>query len=259
MIDIKNLLFKYPTNGGSNLFGLNIKNINIPEGDFMLVLGPNGSGKSTLLKLVSGILLPDNGSITLAGKDIHSLSENERAKKLAYVPQLNFSLQPYSVYDTIMMGRFPYLGFWGIESDNDKKVVEEAIKTTGLNKLRNKRVDEISGGELQRTLIARALAQEPEILLMDEPNANLDIEHQISVFNLFRELNEDKGITIVIISHDLNLSVNYGKSCIMLKEGKLMASGNIREIITDENIKSVFNVETSITENEKRINVQLLI
>lgn len=249
LLSLSNIDFSY-NNGQSSNFSLKKINIEIEKGDFLSILGPNGSGKSTLIKILSGYLKPNDGEVLLDDRTLTHYNSKELARKIAYVPQLPASVYPFSVYEIVAMGRYPYLGISGFEKESDREKIFEITKYLELEHILDKGISEISGGEIQRTFIARALVQEPQILLLDEPNAHLDIKHQLSIFNLLKELNEVNGITIITVMHDLNLSKYYSSRILMLKEGKVFLIGNPVDTITKENIFSVFDVDVNIQKSE---------
>ena len=250
LIKLSNIEFSYRDVKSDSHFSLNNINLEISDGDFLSILGPNGSGKSTLIKLITGYLEPQSGDISFNDYPINSYKRKDIAKEIAYVPQIPTSIYPFSVYEIIAMGRFPYLSMSGFENSNDKKIVNDVIELMELSDLANKGINEISGGEAQRAFIGRALVQQPKILLLDEPNAHLDIKHQISIFNLLKKLNYNEGITIVTVMHDLNLTSLYSSRVVMLKNGKIFLDGKVNEVLIPENIKSVFEVDVEITTNQ---------
>lgn len=209
------------------------------------MLGPNGSGKSTLLKIISGYFEPSSGTIKFNSEPYQKIPVKSLSKKIAVVSQKNISIFPFSIYEIVMMGRTPYLNMFGVEAAEDRKIVDEALKIMEIYHLKDKGINEVSGGEAQRAFIARALAQKPRYLVLDEPNAHLDIHHQFAIFDLLRDLNEKEGITIVAVSHDLNLSLRYSKKAILLDNGKIAAEGTPEDILTEKNIESVFKVSSN--------------
>lgn len=219
---------------------------NVKEGDFTTILGPNGSGKSTLLRILAGLLEPTGGSVQFKGKSFKNISRKNIARKIAYVPQKNFSVFPFSVIEIVMMGRSPHLNYMGIERYEDVEVVNNALEVMGITDLADKGINEISGGEAQRAFIARAIAQQPEVILLDEPNAHLDIEHQISIFKLLKKLNREDGVTVITVSHDLNLAGHFTNDAVLLKDGSLFSKGSKKKVLTEENLYSVFGVECKI-------------
>jgi len=216
------------------------------EGEFIGLIGPNGSGKTTLLKIIDGILRPKVGSVYLDCKRISELDPKELARELAMVPQtadLSFDLK---VFDVVMMGRYPYLGKLSLEREVDEEKVRFWMKLTNTLHLAERSIKEISGGERQRVLVARALAQEPRILLLDEPTSNLDVCYQIEIMNLLKELVEKLGLTIICAIHDLNLAARYSDKIILINGGKIKGIGRPIEVLTKENLRDVFKIEAKI-------------
>jgi len=221
-------------------------NLTIEEGDFVGILGPNGSGKSTLLKVMSGLLQPKKGRVFLGENEVHKIPPGERARQLGVVPQETYLDFPFMLEEVVAMGRYPHLGWWGNLRYKDMEIVEEALSTTGLLELRHRSIHQLSGGERQRGIIARALAQNPRVLLLDEPVSNLDIKYQQGIFELLLKLNRREGLTIILISHDLNLASQYCKDLILLDRGQLKAKGSSEEVLTPENISQVYQVEVDV-------------
>jgi len=254
MIKLSNISFRYRSNKEKPRFFLNDISLNITKGEFISLLGPNGTGKSTLLKILSGILVPSSGDILFDNQDYKSLNRKYLAGKIAFVPQISTVVFPFTVSEIVVMGRNPHKSFFGFEEKDDLRKTNEALEVVGLSGLNDKYITEISGGELQRTFIARALVQEPEILLLDEPNAHLDIKHQVFIFNLLKRINEMNDITIIAVTHDMNLASEFGKRCVVLKDGKIALDGPSENVITVENIKKVFEVESKLVkfDNEKK-------
>ncbi|MFW6382142.1 MAG: ABC transporter ATP-binding protein [Bacillota bacterium] len=244
MLEINNLSFSY--NKQKIIKDLSLY---IEKNEFIGIIGPNGSGKSTLLKNLSKIIKPDQGSIYLDYKDLNSLDAQDLAKKMSVVSQNTNVDFDFKVYDLVMMGRNPYQNRWGKISKEDKDVVEEALVLTDTVQFKKRFINNLSGGEKQRVIIARALAQEPEVLLLDEPTSSLDINYQGEIFDLLSYLNNKKNITIIIVSHDLNLASQYCNKLILLKNGQIYTIGNAEEVLTKNNIKEVYNAEVIIKEN----------
>jgi len=254
LVHLSNIDFRYKSSRNNSKFALSHFNISINEGEFISILGPNGSGKSTLIKLITGFLKPQKGNIKIFNKELKDYKKKEIAKIIAYVPQIPPSIYPFSVYEIVAMGRFPYLDFTGFEKESDKIIIDNILEIMELSHLADKGINEVSGGEAQRAFIGRALVQQPKILLLDEPNSHLDIKHQISIFNLLKKLNVDSGLTIVTVMHDLNLTSIYSSRVAMLKNGEIVINGNPNETLTPENIKQVFgvNVQIRIDTNDSR-------
>jgi iron complex transport system ATP-binding protein len=215
------------------------------SGEIMGLIGPNGSGKSTLLKAMCGLLQPSSGNVTLDGTEIAKISRETLACTIGVVPQLPSLPDSFTVLDTVLMGRYPHLGLLRYESKKDIDIVCEAIRRTGIEHLVDRRVGEISGGERQRVIIARALAQEPRFLLLDEPTAHLDIQHQLEVMELVTSL-AGSGLGIAIALHDFSLASRFCHRLVMLKDGSVFKEGAPKDVMTTENIKHVFGVTAMI-------------
>lgn len=222
----------------------------ISPGTFYGIIGPNGAGKSTLFKAASGVLRPWKGRIRLKGKDIYHLPRRELAKIVAAVPQFQEAFFPFRVKEFVQMGRYPQRGRFGMLQNSDHQIIEEALLSMRLEALIDKRIDELSGGELQRVYISQALAQEPEILMLDEPTSHLDIGHQTIVLNLIKRRCISIGIPILMIAHDLNLAAAYCDRLLLIENGKVFAEGTPSEVLTKENIESVYNTSVEIITGE---------
>lgn len=222
---------------------------NICEGEFFGIIGPNGSGKSSLLKLISRIHAPHSGQIYLRETALTMFGRDELSKIVSYIPQESSFLFPYTVAETVSMGRYPHLKGKFFEDSYDKKVVSEAMSWVGIYSLRDRPITDISGGEKQRAIIARGLAQEPDILIMDEPTTSLDIGHQMEIFNLLSRLNVEKKMTIITSLHDLNLGSHYCDKIMLINRGKISAIGTPREVITEENIRNVYGCNVIVDKN----------
>jgi iron complex transport system ATP-binding protein len=209
------------------------------------LIGPNGSGKSTLLKAMCGLLNPTLGRVALDDTEIAKISRETLARKIGVVPQLPSLPESFSVLDTVLMGRYPHLGLMRYESKKDIEIVCEALRRTGIEHLTDRRVGEISGGERQRVVIARALAQEPMFLLLDEPTAHLDIQHQLEVMELVSSL-AASGLGVAIALHDFSLASRFCHRLVMLKDGSVFKEGIPKDVMTTENIKQVFGVTAMI-------------
>ncbi len=260
IIELKNITYSYNSINTDKQFFLNNISLNLLKHEFVSILGPNGAGKSTLLKIISGLYKPQIGTIKLCDKDYSEYELKELAKKIGFVSQSNYSVFPFSVYEIVMMGRTPYLGLLGFETEKDRKIVDNVLETVGIADLKNKGINEVSGGEAQRAFIARALVQKPEILLLDEPNAHLDIQHQISIFNILSKLKEENDLTIVTVSHDLNLAGYYSDKVVLMENGRIVFNDIKKNILTEKNILDIFNVHTSVhyDENKDAVKVTLL-
>jgi iron complex transport system ATP-binding protein len=222
-------------------FVLNNISFDIEKGSFTGIIGPNGSGKTTLFKGISGELLPLSGNSTLKGRQIQDMNLKEKAQNIAVVTQ-NIEAGNMSVEEYVLMGRFPYRkNFQFFETKEDIYIAEKYISLTGVSHLREKNMNSLSGGEQQLAGIARALTQEPQLLLLDEPTSHLDITHQVQILNLIRRLSETLGLTVLMIIHDLNLAGEYCDSLLMMQDGSLRLKGTPHEVLNYKDIEAVYN------------------
>ncbi|HHW58558.1 MAG TPA: ABC transporter ATP-binding protein [Clostridia bacterium] len=212
------------------------------------IIGANGSGKTTLLKNISGYLKPKRGDVAILEKNVKDFTIKEKARYIGYVPQDMVYDFEFTCYDIVMMGRIPYLKRFQSERKEDKDIVREVMEITNTWQFRDKNIKELSGGERQRVYIARALAQKPKILLMDEPVSHLDIKYQIEILSLVKNLTL-KGILVISVLHDINLASQFCDEIFIMKDGKIMVSGNPKKVLTFENIKLAFSIEVEIFEN----------
>ncbi|MEM4278951.1 MAG: ABC transporter ATP-binding protein [Archaeoglobaceae archaeon] len=220
----------------------------LERGEMLFIIGPNGSGKTTLLKCLNGILKP-KGSIYVEKINLNKLNPLEIAKKMGYVPQRG-EISFLTVFDAILLGRKPHIKWEA--SEKDVKIVEETIKMLKIEHLALRKLNELSGGELQLVLIARALAQQPRYLLLDEPTNNLDIKNQIEVMRLVKTAVKDKGISAIVTVHDINLALNYAEKILVLKEGKIFAFGG-REVVNEELLCAVYGIKAEIVKYDGRV------
>jgi iron complex transport system ATP-binding protein len=223
--------------------------LSVKGGDFVGVLGPNGSGKTTLLKSISRILKPHKGTILLNEADIYSLKSTDVAKQLAVVPQDTSIGFNFAALDIVLMGRNPHMKRFQMESEADMAIARKVMKLTNIWHLAERPINELSGGEKQRVIIARALAQEPKILLLDEPLTHLDIVNQLEIMDLVKDLCVKENLVVLAVFHDFNLAARYCTSAVMLKKGKVFSAGSLTDVMTSENIKSVFNVDAIVTKH----------
>ena len=220
-------------------------NLDIEKGEFTGIIGPNGAGKSTILRIMAGILKNFKGNVLVMDRDIKTMKQKELARVIGFVPQETHFQHNYSVEDIITMGRYPYLRPFQRFGKDDIEAVEWAIEKSGLNELRTRLVRFISSGERQMVVICRALAQKPEILLLDEPTSHLDIKHQVRIMELLKDLNQN-GMTIVVVNHDLNLSSQFCKKLVLLYRGCIYKTGTPEMIIDKKLVMDVYGVETEI-------------
>jgi iron complex transport system ATP-binding protein len=219
--------------------------LTIEEGEFVGLVGPNGSGKTTFLNLLTRVLRASRGRISIDGCDIESYSARVLARKMAVVPQESSIIFPFSVSEVVLMGRAPHLESV-LEKEEDFEIATEAMTMTGVNHLASRAITHLSGGERQGVIIARALAQKPSILLLDEPTAFLDIKHQVDIYDILTTLNRERGMTILAVSHDLNLASHYCKRVLVFKEGRLMFDGPPRKAITADTISDVYGTRVIV-------------
>ena len=237
-VTIEGLKFSYGKN--SILDGLDIA---VADREVLSLVGPNGCGKTTLIKCISGILRPQ-GRVLLGGREVGSMTRRDVARYIGYVPQSTTSVLTTTVFDTVLMGRKPRMG-WRVGDEDIDRVVE-MMKLLSVEDFALRDFSELSGGQKQRVLIARALAQEPQVLLLDEPTSNLDIRHQLEVMETVRSLVKRTGVSAILAIHDLNLAARYSDTLVMLKEGKVHAFGDPFTLLTKENIRSIFGVEAAV-------------
>lgn len=225
--------------------------LRIKEGEVLGILGPNGCGKTTLLRNLNKNLSPRGGCVLLNDIDMESIQKRDVAKEVAVVPQTNEIHFSFTVRDIVAMGRMPFQGMMGGESRVDREIIESAMEQTGVAKFADRHINTMSGGERQRVIIARAIAQTPKIILMDEPTLHLDISMQFDALNLVYKLSREKGLTVVIVSHDLGMVARYCDRIVMLHDHRVHALGTPQEVLTPENMKTVFNVDAELIFDEK--------
>jgi iron complex transport system ATP-binding protein len=223
--------------------------LSLEGGEVLGLIGPNSSGKTTLLKLMDGLLQPQRGTISLGEKNLSQIPRAQVARIIAVVPQAMEVPFSFSVGEIVLMGRAPYLTRFGWEKKKDLEVAREAMALTGVAGLEDRTFWELSQGEKQRVLIARALAQEPRVMLLDEPTSHLDINHQVEINELIRRLNLQKGLTVLHISHDLNLAAEYCHRIVLLHQGSVFSAGVPAEVITEENIRRVYETKVLVEKN----------
>jgi len=248
MIEVKNLTYSYASKPV-----LQHLNFAIEEGGFYAVMGANGSGKTTLLRLVSGMLTPQEGEVLVDGTNVRHFKARQLAQRMSFVrqhPQTDFE---FSAFETVLMGRNPYQRHLQNESERDWMIVEQCMRQTGTWHLRFAKPSQMSGGELQRVMLARALAQQTSIMLLDEPISNLDISHQFDILDLLRTINSEEHKTVLIVLHDLNMALQYCQKLLLLHQGQVLFQGPIREGLTEANIATVFGVRAQIEDSGIRL------
>jgi iron complex transport system ATP-binding protein len=218
----------------------------VAPGQVLALIGPNGAGKSTLIRAASGMLALARGRVTIGGLDVHGLPPGDRAKRVAVVPQAVKLPEAFTVLDTVLMGRTAYIGWVGRETDVDREIALSAMRRTSILDLADRRIGELSGGEQQLVLVARALAQSAPVLLMDEPTAHLDLRHQARILGLVKELAAADGLAVLIALHDLNLAAQYADRAALLAGGSLRAAGTPAEVLTPGNVREAYGVPVKV-------------
>lgn len=221
-------------------------NMNIPHGKITSVIGPNGCGKSTVLKAVGRILKPRNGMVYLSSDDIRKLSTKEIARKMAILPQTPTAPSGLTVSELVAYGRFPHQKGFGKLTPEDKKIVQWALSVTKLTEFENREVDTLSGGQRQRVWIAMALAQQTDLILLDEPTTYLDLAHQLEVIALLFDLNRNQKVTIVMVLHDLNLAARFSDYIIAIRCGNIIRHGSPEQVMTQEVLRDVFSIDAEV-------------
>lgn len=240
-LQIENINFGYKTK-----HILNDVCLDVEFGKVVSIIGPNGSGKTTFIKCINKILKPKRGSVKLNGEDIYLMKQEDIAKKIAYVPQMTNDFFSGTVMDLVIMGRKPYIN-WNI-SDEDVKIVLDILDSMDIIHLADKFYSELSGGQKQKVLIARALAQDADVYLLDEPTSFLDIKNQIEVMQMSRELAKIGKIVIIVV-HDLNMAMKYSDKILLLENGNVISQGKPKDVLTQKNIKKVYDVDVDIKDN----------
>jgi iron complex transport system ATP-binding protein len=244
MIEVNSVSFRYHQD-----WVLQDVSFRAEKGEFLGMIGPNGSGKSTLLKVLYRLLTPQQGEVFFEHLPLNRMGRAEIAKRIAVVPQEAHTSFPFSVMEIVLMGRSPYLGHLMFEREKDLDISRKAMEWTDVLPFSERPIDELSGGERKRVFIARALAQEPEIILLDEPTSNLDIHHQTDFLNLLLHLNRERGLTIVMASHDMNIASEFCNRLVLLKKGRIYKIGTSEEVISQENIEKVYGCEVWVDQH----------
>lgn len=244
----ENVSFSYSP-GGTTLRNVSLE---LHSGEFLGLVGPNGSGKTTLLRLLDRIYIPQQGRVTFNDVDITTYSRTELAKRIAFVPQDTGPLFPFTVLELVLMGRAPHTRGRVFENPQDRDLALRMLDLTDIRHLADQPVTTLSGGERQRVFNARALTQQPQVLLLDEPNAHLDIAHQIEIFDIIRKLNKTSGLTVLSVSHDLNLAATYSDRIAMMVCGAIAAVGTPEEVLTEARIHEVFRTSVLVDVHPSR-------
>jgi iron complex transport system ATP-binding protein len=239
-LTIKKLSFKY-----DGVQVLKDVNLEVKLGEMLSIVGPNGSGKSTLLKCINRILKTQQNTVLIDGEDTSKLKLKELSKIMGYVPQSSTNTFPFTVFDIVLMGRKPYI-HWSL-SERDTEIVAEMLDYLGIGNLAMRHFNELSGGEQQKVIIARALAQQPQFLLLDEPTSSLDIKHQLEILCILKSLAKTSHCSVIVAMHDLNLASRFSDRMLMLKKGGIFTDGTPDTVLTEQNIESVYGVKTQVT------------
>ncbi|HZP48681.1 MAG TPA: ABC transporter ATP-binding protein [Vicinamibacterales bacterium] len=218
----------------------------VPRGAIVGLLGPNGSGKTTLLRILAGTLAPARGAVTLDGRPIAAMSRVELARRIAVVPQETHATFDFTALEIVLMGRYPHLGAFQLEGADDIRIARDALRATGTDAFEARAFATLSGGEKQRVVIAGALAQASDVLLLDEPTASLDIGYQFDIVDLLVRLNADRGTTMVVSTHDLNLAAALCGELVMIRDGAVIARGATADVLTPANVRALYGVEAEI-------------
>lgn len=238
-----NVSFRYAPKAPLVVDGVSVR---LTDGAFAGILGPNGSGKTTLLRLLSGTRKPTAGRVLLGDRPLDRLSRRDAAREIAVVPQETELAFEYTAIEMVLMGRHPHLGVFNVEGPDDIRIAHESLAATGTSHLAERRFHELSGGEKQRVVIASALAQSARLLLLDEPTASLDLGYQLEIASLLRALNKERGVTMAISTHDLNLAASMCTELILMRGGRVIAAGPTPAVLTADNIGRLYDIEADV-------------
>jgi iron complex transport system ATP-binding protein len=241
----------YERQGRTAEFALRDVSLSVAPGSLTGLLGQNGCGKTTLLKLLSGVLKPELGSVRLGDRDLRRLSARSIAQQVAVVPQETHPAFDFSVLEMVLMGRHPHLGAFQLEGPGDLAIAREALAATGTAHLAGRAYMSLSGGEKQRVVIASALAQQPNVLLLDEPTASLDLGYQLEIASLLKDLNHGRHVTMVLATHDLNLAASVCDTLVLLREGQMLMQGPTREVLTSATVQQLYGVIADVSFHER--------
>ena len=246
MLTAADVSFAYPRRGGPDHRVLDGVSLTVRRGSVVGLLGPNGSGKTTFLRILAGVLPPQSGSVTIDGRAIAEMSRRELARRVAVVPQETHSTFDFSVIDMVLMGRYPHLGTFELEGPDDQAIARDALAATGTSALAARAFATLSGGEKQRVVIAGALAQASDVLLLDEPTAALDLGYQLEITALLRRLNHERGTTMIVSTHDLNLAAALCEEVVLLKQGRVVSQGPTEATLTAGHIRLLYEVDADV-------------
>ena len=228
---------------------LNDVSVAVNEGEFFIIIGPNGSGKTTLLKAACGAVRPQQGEVQVLGHPLQSYSGRALARIVAMVPQAAPADIPFTVAEVVLMGRSPHLPWLGLERQKDRETAQRAMHFTHVEHLAGRRLDQLSAGERQRVLIARAICQQPRLLVLDEPTSALDLAHQVQIMDLLEQLRNDEGTTVIMVSHDLNLAALYADRLLLMKQGNVVSLGEPARVLTFDTLEQAYGCVLLVDEN----------
>jgi len=244
MISVSKVSFRYV-----DRWVLRNISFSVPRGEFLGVIGPNGSGKTTLLKSLNRTLAPQEGDVFIGGVNVRDIKRKELARVVSMVPQEAHMVFSFTVLELVLMGRAPYLKGFGFEGEKDYEIARRAMEMTDTVDFSSRELGALSGGEKQRVLIARSIAQEPDVMLLDEPTSFLDIKHQIEIYDMIKGLSSTNDLTIVSVSHDINLAAYYCDRILLLNRGRVHKTGSPEEVVTKENIEGVYGCQVIVDKN----------
>lgn len=243
VLHLQHVSFEYVAENG---FSIRDVSLTVERGSLTGLLGPNGCGKTTLLKLMAGVLRPGQGTITFAGGVLDDIPRRALARHIAVVPQETHPAFDYRVIEMVLMGRHPHLGPFALEGPGDLAIAHDALRATGTAHLASRSYMSLSGGEKQRVVIASALAQQPDVLLLDEPTASLDLAYQLEVAALLARLNHERGVTIVVATHDLNLAASICRTLVLVRGGRVLAQGATETVLNGDTIRQLYDVDADV-------------
>jgi iron complex transport system ATP-binding protein len=244
VLDIQNITLQYDETAI-----LDNVSFQVSKGDFFVIIGPNGAGKTSLLKIFAGLEDGWQGTVSCGGKNLADYTRKELSQVVAMVPQHVDTDFPFTVAETVIMGRTPHLGLLGLESKEDYLLANRAMEFTDIGHLAKRRLDQISGGELQRVIIARAICQQPQVILLDEPTAALDPHHQLKIMDLMEQLRQEESVTVIMVSHDLNLASLYGNRLLLLKDGRIIKTGTPGDVLSEKLLQQSYGCTMLVDEN----------
>ncbi len=250
LLRAEHVSYGYRGRGSAPAFELRDVSLEIPKDSISALLGPNGGGKTTLVSLLAGVRRPQQGRVLLEGVDLSGLGRRQVARRIAVVPQETHPAFDYTVMEMVLMGRHPHLGAFSVEGPRDVDIAREALAATDTGALADRPYMTLSGGEKQRVIIASALAQAPDVLLLDEPTASLDLAFQLEIASLLTRLNRERHVTIVLATHDLNLAGSLCTNVIMVREGRVLADGPTSEVLTSGRIRDLYGVDADVRYHE---------